>query len=103
MKYRPIKKMNDSDKRRYEEIQEKKLDVWEKTCIQCGACCGVWDEDCCEHLILEKGQYTCRIYAQRFGLHKTKKGMPFKCVPIREILHNSWPGDQHCAYKKRFL
>jgi len=86
---------------RYEIVQNQMLKDWEDTCVHCGACCGAYDADPCEHLVeLESGKYTCSIYEDRFGMHKTKKGNTIKCVPIREILHEHWKGDSRCQYKR---
>ena len=83
---------------RYQEIQEEK---WESLCRRCGACCGITEGDPCEHLYQTKaGGYSCRIYHNRFGEHKTTSGKTFRCVPIRDILQISWPGDQCCGYKR---
>ena len=90
-----------SDDNRYQKLQAEQLEEWESLCTRCGACCGALDGDPCEHLIeLPDGKYSCSIYNHRFGLHKTRSGRPFRCVPIRKILHKSWPGDECCAYKK---
>ena len=86
----------------YLDLQDRKLQEWEDTCLSCGMCCGVKDGDPCEHLTQEDGRYRCRIYSHRFGLHQTRQGREFRCVPIRNILHQSWPGDSLCAYKKNF-
>src|SRR3989338_1509479 len=90
-----------SDATNYIALQERQYRDWEAKCTSCGACCGIMDSDHCEHLVvLKSGQYACGIYEDRFGMHKTRSGKPFCCVPIREILHVSWPGDQCCGYKK---
>lgn len=91
--------MNDED--RYHAYLEQTSLEWESKCTRCGACCGIVEGDPCEHLREARaGGYYCSIYSDRFGLHKTISGRPFRCVPIRDILHKTWPGDQHCAYKK---
>ena len=89
-----------SDDQKYDQLQEQQLNEWEGLCQCCGSCCGVLEDDPCEHLI-ERGQgkYDCNIYETRFGIHKTKNGRPFQCVPIREILNMSWSGNQNCRYK----
>ena len=75
--------------------------IWEAKCLRCGACCGIVEGDPCEHLVsTNDGKYACRIYENRFGLHKTISGKEFMCVPIRKILHESWPGDECCGYKR---
>lgn len=74
---------------------------WEALCGRCGACCGVVEGDPCEHLRgSKKGEYYCSIYENRFGEHRTVNGNVFKCVPVRQIIHNSWPGDECCGYKR---
>lgn len=91
--------MDDSKSYQFYLTQQERL--WESLCGRCGACCGVVEGDPCEHLIEESnGHYQCSIYDNRFGIHKTKSGKAFECVPIRDILHKSWPGDNCCGYKK---
>jgi len=93
-----------NEEEKYRKWQDQQLAEWEARCGCCGACCGLVDEDPCEHLVeLQGHRYTCQIYENRFGLHKTRNGRPFKCVPLRDILHTSWPGDRACAYKKHSL
>jgi len=84
----------------YIQWQKKKEADWEDLCRRCGACCGVAEGNPCEHVMLmEDGRYGCQIYENRFGEHKTTSGKICKCVPIREILHQSWIGDRCCGYK----
>ena len=84
----------------YERYQHDQFREWEARCRQCGACCGVMDGDPCEHLRRrDDDRYYCSIYDHRFGLHQTVGGKIFRCVPVREILHRSWPGAWSCAYK----
>lgn len=90
------------DLARYQRHQQESEKRWEQLCTRCGACCGVAEGDPCEHLIeLSNHKYACAIYENRFGIHKTKSGRSFQCVPIRNILHINWPGDQCCGYKNR--
>jgi len=92
------------DQIRYQKLQENKERDWEAYCRKCGMCCGVKEGDPCEHLReKEKGIYICDIYDNRFGLHKTKSGKEFRCVPLREILHKTWPGSEQCVYKKTLI
>ena len=86
----------------YQDLQNKQIQEWEDICISCGMCCGVKDGDPCEYLMQENGRYRCKVYHNRFGLHRTKEGREFRCVPIREILHKNWPGDHLCTYKNSF-
>ena len=89
------------DNARYETLQACQEKEWEAKCTRCGACCGITEGDPCENLgIFPDGKYSCRIYENRFGLHKTIGGRVFRCVPIRWIINHSWPGDQLCAYKR---
>ena len=48
------------------------------------------------------GKYFCAVYDRRFGKWRTVSGKEFECVPIREKIAKgeSWPGDEHCGYKK---
>ena len=89
-----------NEQERYEYFQKKREMEWEALCGRCGACCGSV-EDPCEHLRGEApGEYFCAIYENRFGPHKTVSGKEFTCVHIRKILHETWPGDECCGYKK---
>lgn len=86
----------------YQDWLFSKTAEWEAKCTNCGACCGAL-EDPCEHLRKDPaGWYFCEIYHQRFGEHRTVSGKAVRCVPIREKLAkgHSWPGDEHCGYKK---
>ena len=86
---------------RYTRLQDQQFKHWEGLCIRCGACCGIVEGDPCVHLSkTEEGVYFCDIYKSRFGMHKTISGKVVQCVPIRKIIHKSWPGDSMCAYKK---
>jgi len=85
----------------YRDLQKSKLEEWEALCLHCGACCGSIEGDLCENLIkLSENKYFCRVYGNRFGEHHTISGKKMNCVPIRDILYKSWPGDTNCAYKK---
>ena len=85
----------------YKEKQKQAEARWEALCGRCGACCGAFDGDPCEHLRMDSSRkYYCAIYNNRFGKHKTVHGAEINCVPIRDILHSSWPGDTCCGYKK---
>ena len=91
-----------SDQNQYDQWQQQELVKWEAKCGRCGACCGAFDGDPCEHLRKDASRkYFCSIYENRFGVHKTLSGKDINCVPIRQILHNSWPGDTCCGYKKK--
>jgi hypothetical protein len=92
--------MNEGD--RYQEWFTAKNEEWEAKCTRCGACCGSL-EDPCENLRKDKtNKYYCAVYDKRFGLWHTISGKEINCVPIREKLTkgHSWPGDEHCGYKK---
>jgi len=70
-------------------------------CLRCGACCGAYDGDPCRHLKKdESDKYYCEIYNSRFGLKKTVKGNSFHCVPVKEILNDSWFRSVKCPYKE---
>ncbi len=92
--------MNNDDER-YEAYLRRKEAEWEAGCVRCGGCCGSF-EDPCEHLErIDDGTFSCSIYEDRFGWHKTVGGHDMKCVPVRDVLKNNWPGGRHCALKKR--
>jgi len=81
--------------RQYLENQEKEF---EAQCRRCGACCGA-EEDPCEHLqVVSAASYTCDIYQQRFGAHRTKSGKEMRCVELRDMRHQEWPGGWKCGY-----
>ena len=86
---------------RYQASLKAEFERWEGLCGRCGACCGAFDGDPCEHLRQSADRkYFCSIYEDRFGPKKTIKGNTINCVPIQKILHTSWPGDHCCGYKK---
>ncbi|MCK4810326.1 MAG: hypothetical protein KAS99_05265 [Candidatus Omnitrophica bacterium] len=92
-------KKNKIDMEVYLKNLKKRQNKWENICIRCGACCGAY-EDPCKYLKKEaSGKYSCEIYDQRLGLRKTVGGEKFRCVPIKEVMHNWWPGSHLCAYK----
>ncbi len=96
--------MNDSN--RYQQHLQLKEKEWEALCGRCGACCGACcgaADDPCENLRrTETGKYFCNVYERRLGTWRTVSGKTLVCVPIREKLSRgeSWPGDEHCGYKK---
>ncbi len=93
--------MTNSDDERYQARLKEEDDRWESKCGRCGACCGAFDGDPCEHLRQGSDhKYFCSIYDTRFGPQKTIKGNTINCVPIKTILHATWPGDHCCGYKK---
>ncbi len=75
------------------KIQEK----YENLCNRCGLCCGSAN-DPCVHLEKKGNEFFCNIYDNRFGVHHTISGKEFRCVPIREIIHENWFGKEKCAY-----
>lgn len=87
-----------------DEIYQKKWieqeRAWEAICTNCGACCGALGDDPCENVYSDGTRFLCRVYEHRFGLRKTLGGTEFSCVPLRYIIHQDWPGDHNCAYKK---
>jgi len=89
-----------SDESLYQHRLSAQESEWEALCRNCGACCGAF-EDPCEHLKMSAdGKSSCAVYADRFGLHRTVSGEPLRCIPIREKLGMSWPGDERCGYKR---
>jgi len=81
--------------------QDEKFKEYENLCKRCGACCGLFEKDPCIYLKEEKeGRYFCKVYENRLGIQRSISGREFICVPIRNILHKSWPGSFNCAYKK---
>ena len=101
---RRVSMMSDHFKQEHDYIcfQKEQERQWEARCSRCGACCGVLDGDPCENLQRGgPGEFFCLIYKERFGLRKTRGGRLFRCVPIREIMHDFWPGREACAYSVR--
>ena len=87
------------DSKEYVEYMKRKELEWESLCHRCGACCGAY-ADPCEHLMQgTDGKWYCDTYEDRYGLHSSKGGLRFKCVPIRSILNRHWDSDHLCAYK----
>jgi len=87
---------------RYNEWMIAKTKEWEAKCTCCGACCGAL-EDPCENLRQSaNGKFYCAVYERRFGQWHTVSGKGLTCVAIREKITqgHSWPGDEHCGYKK---
>jgi len=70
----------------------------EELCTRCGICCGSSDGHPCERLrLLKDGTYTCEVYQDRLGKHRTVDGEEFICVPIRFVIeHNGGYAD--CRY-----
>lgn len=79
-----------------------KHNEWEQRCHRCGACCGAFDDPCENLRQTSNGQFFCAVYENRFGLWHTVAGKELTCVPIRNKLAqgHSWPGDEHCGYKR---
>jgi len=87
------------DEKRYCEYQREKWLEHEDMCNRCGACCGIKDDDPCEHLLTDtNGRYACDIYGERFGPRKTIGGNRITCVPIRNMFSRTWLGRPDCAY-----
>lgn len=84
----------------YQESLRLKEREWERLCLHCGGCCGVYD-DPCKHLKEDKeGSFHCEVYNRRFGTRKTVNGEEFNCVLVKQILHIYWKKDYLCAYKQ---
>ena len=67
-------------------------------CTRCGVCCGSTDGHPCEHLRREAdGRYSCEIYENRLGFHRTVDGHAFVCVPIRKVIETTG-GYAGCGY-----
>jgi hypothetical protein len=81
----------------YEAYLKLKEDGHESRCLRCGVCCGALN-DPCQHLQqLDGNKYTCKIYDNRFGIHKTIKGNSFTCVSIKDLIKKSAVA-YNCAY-----
>lgn len=84
----------------YTAYQKKIFEESEARCKRCGGCCGAYDGDPCEHLLLNEGVYSCDIYETRFGMRRTKSGGEFMCVPINDVINKSWHARPGCGYLK---
>ena len=86
----------------YQKYLKKRAEDYENLCKRCGACCGALESDPCSHLMkFNDDRYGCRVYEERFGMHRTVSGKEFQCVPLKKILFESWSGSWRCAYKER--
>ncbi|MFH2137814.1 MAG: hypothetical protein ABII88_04845 [Candidatus Omnitrophota bacterium] len=88
-------------KQDYLDYQLQKEREFEDICKRCGNCCGGKDDPCIHLVPQAEGIFICDIYSSRRGTQKTRSGKEFKCVFIREILHNNWNGSWNCAYKRK--
>jgi len=84
----------------YREYQIQKEQEFEGRCLRCGNCCGLQDDPCVNLDKQADGRYSCNIYESRAGIQKTRSGREFKCVLIREVLHQDWPKAWNCVYRK---
>lgn len=77
------------DNTEYLKKQKEEEARYEARCRRCGACCGANDGDPCLNLRQDKnGKYYCNVYETRIGMHKTRSGKAFACVPIRDLKPN---------------
>ena len=82
----------------YDNMQGERFVQYETSCVRCGQCCGAYDGDPCENLLLDiQGKYSCKVYERRSGLQKTLSGKSFNCVPIREPVRLELPYSR-CPY-----
>jgi len=84
----------------YEEFMAAKETEWEKRCVRCGACCGLFEDPCVNVSLDKEGKCLCSVYASRLGIQHTVSGKEFRCVPIRNIIGLRWNSDYLCAYKR---
>ena len=91
-----------TDPNRYTQYLHDQEQEWEARCTRCGACCGALNDPCENLRKTAEGKYFCSVYDRRFGKWRTVSGKELECVPIRVKLANgeSWPGDEHCGYKR---
>ena len=86
------------------EQYQKKLEMqeanYEALCRRCGECCGAFGSDPCAQLSpTEDGHFACSAYADRLGPQKTRSGVIFTCVTIRDVhQHGVYYND--CAYNR---
>lgn len=79
---------------------EEQAQAHEALCRRCGECCGASGEDACADLLrTADGRYTCGVYADRLGPRKTRSGVIFTCVTIRDV-HKHGVFYNDCAYNK---
>lgn len=73
----------------------------EALCRRCGECCGASGADPCSQLRpTDGGRYVCAAYADRLGPQKTRSGVIFTCVTIRDV-HRHGVFYNDCAYNDR--
>lgn len=82
----------------YNDMQGQRFIQYEASCVRCGQCCGAYDGDPCENLLLnDRSKYYCKVYDRRLGPQKTLSGKSFNCVPIRELVNLELPYSR-CPY-----
>jgi hypothetical protein len=70
----------------------------EALCRHCGECCGAFGADPCERLTPNgDGTFDCGVYTDRLGPQKTRSGIIFTCVTIRDV-HKHGVFYNNCAY-----
>ena len=74
----------------YTQYIQKKEREHESLCKRCGICCGILNDPCIHLKKDSSKQFFCEIYFKRIGHHSSKEGNTFRCVPIRNILHENW-------------
>jgi hypothetical protein len=91
------------DDKEYHSYQKQKSHEFEALCKRCGACCGAYDGDPCQHLTFEHSsqQYYCKAYDNRLGTQHTINGKMFTCVSIRDHIQQKTLRDQ-CGYWSLF-
>ena len=82
----------------YTEYLLKKESDYEDLCKRCGACCGALHDPCIHLKKNNFGNYYCDTYDTRDKEHKTVSNKIFRCVPIRNILNETWRGKENCGY-----
>jgi uncharacterized cysteine cluster protein YcgN (CxxCxxCC family) len=82
----------------YQKKLEEQEAAYEALCRRCGECCGAFGEDPCEHLVeTGDGRHECDSYADRLGPQKTRSGVIFTCVTMRNV-HKHGVFYNNCAY-----
>lgn len=84
----------------YQKKMEAQEADHEALCRRCGECCGASGSDPCSRLSpTDDGHFLCTAYADRLGPQKTRSGVIFTCVTIRDVhKHGVYYND--CAYNK---
>lgn len=92
--------MKSAENEQYQKKLEEQETIYEALCRRCGECCGAFGSDPCSQLSPTKdGRFVCIAYTDRLGPQKTRSGVIFTCVTMRDVhKHGVYYND--CAYNR---